>query len=60
MSDAADMCSACLVLHEVGYIQPPESVVFAKFKCVIKTVLVTAAHCIILHIVVVFYCSYER
>ena len=28
------------------------------FESVIKTVLVTAAHCIILHIVVVFCCFY--
>ena len=31
---------------------------FRKFESVIKTVLVTAAHCIILHMVVVFRCFY--
>ena len=33
-------------------------VLFPYFESVMKTVLVTAAHCIILHIVVVFCCFF--
>ena len=58
MSAAADTCSACLVLHALGYPTPGECWCLPIFESVIKTVLVTAAHCIILHIVVVYCCFY--
>ena len=49
------MCWACLVLLELGY--PTLGKCVFAFESVIKTVLVTAAHCIILHVVLYFVVS---
>ena len=46
-------CIAC-----AGVSNPRGVLCLPIFESVIKTVLVTAAHCIILHIVVVFCCFY--